>query len=186
MVDGVDRDPEWSYNVIRDELGAHDPALLEKPTLVAFNKMDRPQAAEAWPAFEAARRAQGVEAVAISASEGAGLDVLRSRVAAILPDMSELVEPRESTGVVIHRIESLDDSFRVEREDGVLVVHGKKAERLAAQTNFEAEESAERFQRDLVRLGIDEELRRQGVAAGDTVRIGATELEWDPDDWDAE
>ena len=186
VVDGSDRDPEWSYNVIRDELGAHDPALLEKPTLVAFNKMDRPQAAEAWPAFEAARRAQGVEAVAISASEGAGLDALRSRVAAILPDMSELVEPRESTGVVIHRIESLDDSFRVEREDGVLVVHGKKAERLAAQTNFEAEESAERFQRDLVRLGIDEELRRQGVAAGDTVRIGATELEWDPDDWDAE
>ncbi|MGA3056724.1 MAG: GTPase ObgE [Candidatus Limnocylindrales bacterium] len=185
VVDGSDRDPEWNYDVIRDELAAHDPALLEKPMLVAFNKMDRPQATEAWPAFEAARRAQGVEAVAISASEGDGLAGLRARLAVLLPDAAELAEPREPAGVVVHRIDSVGEAFRVDREDGVLVVHGKKIERLAAQTNFEAEESAERFQRDLVRLGIDDELRRQGVAAGETVRIGASELEWEPDDWDA-
>ena len=53
-----------------------------------------------------------------------------------------------------------------------------------AQTNFDTEESAERFQRDLLRLGIDEELRRHGIAPGDTVRIGTSELEWEPDDWD--
>jgi GTP-binding protein len=63
-------------------------------------------------------------------------------------------------------------------------VRGKKIERLASQTNFEVEESAERFQRELARLGVDEELRRQGVAPGKTVRVGATELEWEPDDWD--
>jgi GTP-binding protein len=185
VVDGSDRDPEWNYNVIRDELAAHDPALLAKPALVAFNKMDRPRAAEAWAAFEAARRAQGVETVAISASEGDGLTGLRARLADLLPDAAELAEPREPAGVVIHRIDSVGDAFRVEREDGVLVVHGKKIERLAAQTNFEVEESAERFQRDLVRLGIDEELRHRGVAAGETVRIGGSELEWEPDEWDS-
>jgi GTP-binding protein len=185
VVDGSDRDPEWDYNVIRDELAAHDPALLEKPALVAFNKMDRPRAAEGWAAFQAARRAQGVEAVAISASEGNGLAGLRARLAALLPDAAELAEPREPAGVVVHRIDSVGDAFRVDREDGVLVVHGKKIERLAAQTNFEVEESAERFQRDLVRLGIDEELRRRGVAAGETVRIGGSELEWEPDEWDS-
>jgi GTP-binding protein len=185
IVDGSDRDPEWNYNVIRDELAAHDPALLEKPMLVAFNKMDRPQAAQAWPAFDAARRAEGIGAGAISAAEGDGLAELRARMAMLLPDAAELAEPREPAGVVIHRIDSVGEAFRVEREDGMLVVHGKRIERLAAQTNFDAEESAERFQRDLVRLGIDEELRRQGVAPGDTVRIGASELEWDPDEWDA-
>jgi GTP-binding protein len=186
VVDGSDRDPEWNYNVIRDELAAHDPALLEKPALVAFNKMDRPRAAEAWAAFEAARRAERVEAVAISASEGDGLAGLRARLAALLPDAAELAEPREPAGIVVHRMDSVGDAFRVEREDGVLVVHGKKIERLAAQTNFEVEESAERFQRDLIRLGIDEELRRRGVAAGETVRIGGSELEWEPDEWDSQ
>ncbi len=66
----------------------------------------------------------------------------------------------------------------------MLVVHGRRIERLAAQTNFDIEESAERFQEDLIRLGIDHELRRQGVAPGDTVRIGGSELEWESDAWD--
>ena len=55
---------------------------------------------------------------------------------------------------------------------------------MAAQTDFENEESAERFQRELARLGIDTELRRGGISAGDTVRIGATELEWEAQPWE--
>ena len=184
IVDGSDRDPEWSYNVIRDELEAHDPALLRKPILVAFNKMDQARAAEAWPAFQKARRAEGRAAVAISAAEGQGIAELRTHLASLLPDAAELSEPPRSEGVVVHHIESVGDSFRVDIEDGVYVVRGKKIELLASQTNFDVEESAERFQRELARLGVDEELRRQGVVPGLTVRIGATELEWEPEEWD--
>jgi GTP-binding protein len=184
VVDGADRDPEWSYNVIRDELGAHDPALPTKPMLVAFNKMDRPLAAEAWPAFRDARAAQGVVAVAISAETGANLVELRERLSRLLPTAEELAEPPEPAGIVVHRLESAGNAFKVAREDGMLVVHGHKIERLAAQTNFDVEESAERFQGELIRLGIDHELRRQGVAPGDMVRIGGSELEWESDAWD--
>ena len=56
--------------------------------------------------------------------------------------------------------------------DGAYRVAGKRIERLAAQTDFDVEESAERFQRDLERLGADAELRRAGIQAGDTVRVG--------------
>jgi GTP-binding protein len=101
----------------------------------------------------------------------------------MLPTAEELAEPPASEGVVIHRIESMSDSFKVTREDDVFVVRGRRIERVASQTNFDVEESAERFQADLTRLGIDAELRRQGVAPGDTVRIAATELEWEPDEW---
>jgi GTP-binding protein len=183
VVDGSDRDPEWSFGVIRDELGAHDPALLVKPTLVVFNKMDKPEAFEAWPAFEKARRAQGLLVLAISAASGDGLAAFRSQLSTLLPTAAELAEPPESEGVVIHRIESMSDSFKVTREDGVFIVRGRRIERVASQTNFDVEESAERFQADLTRLGIDAELRRQGVAPGDTVRIAAVELEWEPDEW---
>jgi GTPase len=68
--------------------------------------------------------------------------------------------------------------------DGVFRVRGRRIERIAAQTNFDVEESAERFQRDLGRLGIDDELRRAGIGPGDLVRIGATELEWEPQPWE--
>jgi len=87
--------------------------------------------------------------------------------------------------VVVHRIDAMGDGFLVERDDdGVIRVRGKRIERIAAQTDFDIEESAERFQRDLVRLGIDVELRRAGIGAGDLVRIGTTELEWEAQPWE--
>ena len=185
VVDGSDRDPNWDFEVIRDELEAHDPTLLEKPVLVAFNKMDRPGVAEKWPEFEAARKKEGVPVVAISAETREGLGELRARLATMLPSAEELAEPAAPAGVVVHRIASAGvNDFTVTQEDGVFVVHGKSVERLAAQTNFDAEESAERFQAYLLRFGIDEELRRQGVQPGETVRIGTSELEWEPDEWD--
>jgi GTP-binding protein len=185
VVDGAARDPQWDYDVIRDELHAHDPALLEKPTLIAFNKVDLPAAQAAWPAFARARRAEGRDAVAIAASTGEGLATFRAHVAGLLPTAEELAEPPEPSGVVVHRIDAMGDGFLVERdEDGAFRVRGKRIERIAAQTDFEIEESAERFQRDLARLGIDVELRRAGVAAGDLIRIGATELEWEAQPWE--
>ncbi|MEO8208274.1 MAG: GTPase ObgE [Chloroflexota bacterium] len=187
LVDGASRDPEWDHGIIREELAAHDPALLEKPILIAFNKMDLPEAAEAWPAFQKARRAEGLPVVAIGAAGGEGIEAFREELARLLPSAEELAEPPEPSGVVVHRIESLEDGFSVEREtDGAYRVRGKRAERLAAQTNFDVEESTERFQRDLERLGVDGELRRAGVVTGDVVRFGEVELEWSGDAWAAE
>jgi len=185
VVDGAGRDPAWDYDVIREELRLHDPALLEKPMLVAFNKIDLPAATETWPTFRAAREAEGVDVIAIAAATGEGLDPFRARVAALLPSFEELAEPPEPAGVVVHRIDAMADGFAIERdEDGAFRVRGKRIERIAAQTNFDVEESAERFQRSLARFGIDTELRRAGVGAGDVVRFGATELEWEPQPWE--
>ncbi len=185
VVDGASRDPGWDFEVIREELRAHDPALLAKPTLIVFNKIDLDAARAAWPAFERARGDEGVEAVAVAAATGVGLDAFRDRVAALLPSVDDLSAAPEPAGVVVHRIDAMGDGFRIERDaDDVLRVLGKRIERVAAQTNFDVEESAERFQRELKRLGIDAELRRAGVAAGDLVRIGGTELEWESQPWE--
>jgi len=184
VVDGADRDPEWNHDVIRDELEAHDPKLLEKPILVVFNKVDLPAATDAWPAFRKARAKAGQDAIAVSATTGEGIPELRARLASILPAADELDAPPEPAGVVVHRIEAMGDGFVVDREEGAFRVRGKRIERIAAQTNFDVEESAERFQRDLARLGIEAELRRAGVVPGDLVRIGAAELEWEAQPWE--
>jgi GTPase len=184
VVDGSAADPERDFAIIRDELDAHDPALLRKPILVAFNKMDLPGAAEQWPAFRSARAADGLTVVGVAAARGDGLDDLRAALAGLLPPAGELDAPPDATGVVVHRIDAMGDGFLVEREDGAFRVRGRRIERIAAQTDFENDESAERFQRELARSGIDQELRRAGVGAGDTVRIGGTELEWEAQPWD--
>jgi GTPase len=185
LVDGSDPDPGWDFGVIREELEAHDPALLEKPILVVLNKLDLPGVAAAWPAFRREREREGIDPIAISAATGQGLDELRARLARVLPSAEELAEPPEPSGVVVHRLEAAGEAFSLARDaDGVLRVRGRRIERLAAQTDFAVEESAERFQRDLVRTGVDGALRAAGVAPGDTVRIGSIELEWEPPAWE--
>jgi GTP-binding protein len=186
VVDGSSRDPEWDFRVIRDELEAHDPALLDKPTLIAFNKLDLPGAIDAWPAFRAARARDGLPVVALAAATGDALPAFREVLAGLLPAGEDADALPEPSGIVVHRLDAAPDRVTVRREAaGVYRVIGMRIERLASQTNFEIEESAERFQRDLERLGADAALRDAGVQPGDTVRVGAVELAWEAEPWSA-
>jgi GTP-binding protein len=180
VVDGSGKDPAWDHGVIREELQAHDPALLAKPMLTVFNKLDLPAAREAWPAFRDALQREGLPVIAISAETGEGLDELRAAIGELLPDLEALDAPPDPAGVVVHRLEPAGDGYTIEREDEAFRVRGKRIERLTNQTNFDNEESAERFQRELVRTGIDGALRTAGIRPGDQVRIAAIELEWEP------
>ncbi len=184
VVDGSSRDPDWDHDVIREELRLHDAALLEKPLLVVFNKIDLEPARSAWPEFRAERRREGIPVVAISADTGEGIEGLLDALADLLPDVAGLAEDPEPSGVVVHRLQAAGDGFTLEREGDAHRVRGRRIERIAAQTNFDVEESAERFQRDLERLGIDAALRKAGVGPGDTVRIGGIEFEWGPEAWE--
>ena len=181
VVDLAAGNPERDYQVIREELEAHDPTLLDKVTLVVGNKMDLADARTNKTAFAAARKKEGKDFVAVSAAEAQGLDKLIAALAKLLPDAQTLAQPGAPAGVVVHRLEQAPDLFSVRVENGSYRVIGRRIERLAAQTNFENDESAERFQRDLAKLGVEKELVKAGVTPGDTVVIGAVELEWDPD-----
>ena len=184
VVDVAAANPERDFDIIRDELRARDPRLLEKTTLVVANKTDLTEAREHLPTFRAARAAEGLEVVGISAQAGEGMDELLAVLARLLPDAATLASPGEPAGVVVHRVDAMDTSFSVEREeDGGYRVRGKRIERVAAQTDFEREESAERFQRELARTGVEKELIRAGVTDGDLVRFGDVELEWGDEAW---
>ena len=181
VVDLAAADPERDYQVIRDELAAHDPALLDKISLVIGNKIDLPTGEANRRAFARRRARDGIAFVAISAERGSCIDELIALLAKLLPDAETLRQPGEPAGVVVHRFESAPDVFSVSRESGAFRVIGRRIERLAAQTNFDNPESADRFQRDLARLGIERELVKAGVMPGDSVRIGGVELEWEED-----
>lgn len=183
VVDLGAADPERDFQTVREELRLHDEALLDKPTLVVANKLDLPAAGAGLEAFRAARAEEGLPVVAVSATAGQGLPDLVRALAAMLPDAAELARPPETTRMVVHRPDTGPEGFSVSREADGFRVRGRRVERLAAQTDFQNEESAERFQRDLARMGVERELLRAGVEAGDTVRIGRQELEWEAEPW---
>ena len=181
VVDGSARDPKWDHDVIRDELGAHDPALLEKPMLVVFNKMDLAAAREAWPAFEASLRATGLEPLAISADTGEGLEALRAAVSALLPDVEGLAEPPEPAGR--RRPPARGGERRVHRRArGRRLPRVGQADRAARRPDQLRQRGVRRAVPARAACGPASTPRCAGRACGpgDAVRIGGTELEWDP------
>lgn len=67
IVDGSSEQPEYEFDAVRLELEMFSPELAEKPYVVAFNKMDLPEASEKWPSFKDALQSRGVEPFCISA-----------------------------------------------------------------------------------------------------------------------
>ena len=189
VVDASTADPLRDAAIIREELAAHNPALLEKTTLVVLNKIDRPGVRERLEELRTGFSALGLKSIACSALGGAlgeGITDLRNELAELLPDAETLALPTEPAGVVVHRIDPIAVSgFEVSRDGESYRVRGKAIERLVHQTDFARDESAQRFHHELKRQGIESALRKAGCRAGDTVVIGELSLEWeDPDEAD--
>jgi GTP-binding protein len=59
-------------------------------------------------------------------------------------------------------------------------VSGDRVERLVQRTDLDSDSALERFQVELDRIGVSAALESAGVKAGDTVRIGPSEFEYQP------
>src|SRR5699024_1735976 len=60
------------------------------------------------------------------------------------------------------------------------VVRGTKPERWVRQTNFDNDEAVGFLGDRLARLGVEEELARQGAEPGSQVTIGSMTFDWEP------
>ncbi len=175
LLDGIAEDPLLDFAQINSELALFDPDLAHKPQIVALNKMDLVESQERWPHVEVEIKKHGYHAFAISAVTGENVRPLLYRVAQLL---AETPVPLEVSAVPVYRVESDPRHFTLERKANGWRISGESIERAAAMTYWEYDASIRRFQRILKVLGIDEALRQAGVQEGDTVFIGAHELEW--------
>jgi GTPase len=184
VVDGAAKDPVGEWAAVAEELRLHDPALAERPMTIVVTKLDLAAATERWPEVRDALRAAGHAPIAVSAHDGTGLDDLRSALARALEEAATraLDDAAADEEVRVHRFDPLAEGWEVVAEADALRVRGRRIETSAARTNFDNEESRDRFWRMLERLGVDAELRRAGAGPGTLVRIGRAELEWGDDE----
>ncbi len=152
--------------MIEAELAAWNPALLEKPTLLALNKLDLPTARESLLRLrQSFRDIFGISAATHEGVRDLVLAVSRAIESAPMPQVVELP--------AAHIELAAADAFLVERRsDGAFVVSGERIERLAAMTNFDSDEALARFEYALGKMGVEKKLRELGAREGDTVHIG--------------
>ncbi len=171
------RDPAQDFYTINTELKKYSEKLSKRKQIIVANKTDVMVDEDAYTKLEQVAKKENMEIFKISAATKEGINELMNRVAEVLKELpkEELVPIEEK---IVYTLEEDKNDFTVRKEGDTYIVEGKAAERLLGRINVEDNESMYYFQKSMRELGIEEELKKQGIKEGDTVIFVDWEFEW--------
>ncbi|MGH3658354.1 MAG: GTPase ObgE [Micromonosporaceae bacterium] len=174
------RDPVSDIDAIERELTSYG-GLADRPRIVALNKVDVPDGKELAAMVRPDLEARGLPVFDISAVTREGLAPFSYALAeAVRRHRAEQPAP-EATRIVIRPTAVNDSGFTVQpNKDGTYRVVGRKPERWVRQTDFSNDEAVGFLADRLARIGVEDELVKQGAEPGVSVQIGDIEFEWQP------
>ncbi len=190
-----DRDPISDLEVIRRELGAYEvpegqTPLLERPQLIALNKIDVPEAAELASFVRADFEALGYRVFEISTVTRRGLRELSFALAELVErERTETLQSLEQSPRIVLRPRPVNNGagFKIVTEGGtygtLYRILGVKPERWVAQTDFTNDEAVGYLADRLQKLGVENALVKAGATAGSAVVIGpgrGVVFDWEP------
>ncbi len=186
------RDPISDLDVILGELAAYPvPAgqkpLLERPQLIALNKVDVPDGRELAEFVKPALEERGYRVFEISAVSREGLRELSFALAELVEvDRAVKAAMPVQQRIVIRPRAVNEVEFVIKVEGGTEPIYrviGAKPERWVQQTDFTNEEAVGFLADRLAKLGVEEQLFKSGAVPGSTVMIGAgagVVFDWEP------
>ena len=182
----LDGDPVGAYETVRDELSAHGAGLELLPELVVLSKRDLLPAEDVEAAVAEWRERLGeggLGVLAASSATGEGLEELRTRILAELPNLQAPLPAAIEAGGEFeaeHRVyrPAGEGGYWVEREDdGAFRILGRGVELLFERHDTKNEEALAYLEQRLVEIGVISALTKAGFEAGDDVRVGEHEFE---------
>lgn len=178
------RDPFEDWQKINDEIRLYNPLLIERPQIVAANKMDMPEAEEYLAVFKEKVKEirPDIEVMPISSLTRQGIQELLYRTIDVLesiPDEPAIEEVTEVTERKVYKFKAQNsNSFTITRENEMYVVHSEKIEGLLKRMQMNSHDAILKLARTMRHMGVDEELRKRGATDGTIVRIGDFEFEF--------
>ena len=175
------RDPLDDIEKINEELERFDPELLQKPMVIAANKIDVWYDDGSEDPVERIRKVyepKGIKVFPISAATGKGVPELLKALFAMLKELPEASVVYESEyDVDAHRFDELPINIYKESAH-VYVVEGQRVEKMLGYTNLESEKGFSFFQNYMKEQKIIDRLKELGLCEGDTVRVAGMEFEY--------
>lgn len=171
-------DPIENIKIINNELEKYDDKLLERPQIIACNKMDLPDAKENFANVEEYCKKMNYKVFPISAATNSGLEELLKETALDLKNFPEGVTIFEEDFEEYIEIEDIDEPFTISNIKGGFSVEGNGVERMLGYTNLETEKGYAFFQRYLREKGIIDALEERGIEEGNIVRLYDLEFEY--------
>ncbi|MDU5597202.1 MAG: GTPase ObgE [Lachnospiraceae bacterium] len=172
------RDPVEDIKTIMNELKGYDESLLDRPQVIAANKIDAIYDEENDNIKRIREAFPDVKVFPISGVSGKGIPEL-------LYELVNILSTIDRTPTVFEKEFEIDYSsdknlpFTVEiDEDGVFVVEGPRIEKMLGYTNLDSEKGFDFFQKFLKTSGVLEKLEEAGIEDGNTVRMYGHEFDY--------
>lgn len=187
------RDPLSDLDVILGELGAYQVPdgqvpLLERPQLIALNKVDVPDGRELAEFVRPDLEARGYRVFEVSAITRDGLRELSFALAGLVQaDRDARIAELDQRPRIVLRpkpVNPVEFTIRVEGgAEPLYRVLGAKPERWVQQTDFTNEEAVGFLADRLAKLGVEDGLFAKGALPGSAVVIGEGHgqvFDWEP------
>ncbi len=187
------RDPLTDLDVILAELAAYpvpgdQVPLLERPQLIALNKIDVPEGRELADFVRPELESRGYRVFEISTVAHEGLRELTFALADVVAQhRAELATRLAPERIVLRPKGDKEQGYTIRVEGGtygnIYRVLGDKPVRWVQQTDFQNEEAVGYLADRLAKLGVEDGLVRAGAEPGSTVVIGEGEgvvFDWQP------
>ncbi|MET1012722.1 MAG: GTPase ObgE [Actinomycetota bacterium] len=169
VVDLSSQDAPSDLETVRAELGAYDPELAERPSLVVGTKVDLVE--------DPPRAADAIRGLPVSAVTGEGLELLATQLEQLSRQGAAQLPPR-APYVVLRPGRA---RFTISRESGGWRVVGRNVERWVHETDLDDERALVALQLKLIKEGVERQLAKAGARRGDEIRISDRTFEFIPE-----
>jgi len=183
LIDAYQDEIAAAYKTIQKELKSYKVDLSRRPQVVVINKtegLDKEILADLFKQLKQVVPTK-TKIMAISAKSRQGLKELSRTLLKIVETerrrQAKKVQPEDS--LPVFRLPDDDRSWQVKKRGKHFEISGQRIERFALRTDFKSEAGIQRLRDIMKKIGIMNELERQGAELGDKVRIGkAGEIEY--------
>ena len=172
------RDPIDDINKINKELENYNPELLNKPQVIAANKIDALFEEDSIILLKEEFEKKGIKVYPISAVSGQGLKDLLYHIKDLLDTVDEEPVIYEQEYYVDQKEIIEEPIFVYKEEENVFRVEGSKIEKMLGYTNLETEKGFSFFQNFLKENDIISRLEELGIEEGDTVKLYYLEFDY--------
>ena len=179
-VSGIEgRNPVDDYYKVNEELKKYSEKLSKRTQIIVANKVDAMTDEKLYLELEKVAKKNNQKIFKISGATGKGVDELMNYVSKTLKELpKESLIDIDTNKEKVYTLED-DDSFTVTKENGIFIVKGEKVDRIMRKVNIGDYESLFYLHRKLDEIGLNKELKKQGIRDGDLVKIGDYEMEWE-------
>ncbi|MEZ0180530.1 GTPase ObgE ['Camptotheca acuminata' phytoplasma] len=159
-----------NYFQVNEELKKYNPHILQKPQIILVNKMDLDDSEEKLIRFRQ-NFPQEQLIIPFSVHTRFNFDFLKDKIKEVLNNYKAVEPVVTPKNYKLFTLENEQKIVVYKKQTGYFVVEGEKIKKMFYKTDLNNFESVKRFSCLLKKMGVEEELRKQGMNDEDKVEI---------------